>query len=391
MGSISSFPFLCLANAAMCRWAMEKADGVSYRLTNKKTTTHGRLAPLRVNGDDCVFRGKKDLLVSFWEQITAFGGLETSVGKTYYSRDFCVINSVLYDFSCSGQIGIPMDVRLKLGLRPRVWKWTERKYVNLGLLYGLQRSTTIESTIGIESLGVIHRALHKSCPTEVWEKVAKTFVYRHGNLLRSRKLPWFVPEWAGGLGLVPLPNRGITLEDQLAVSAIKHDWHNLEYRPHPVSLAADWKMHKHVMRRLGQNGLTDVGHRYVTPSGSSERFNMIDNYAKIYKYATIETLFTHELGALYMKVGKKEQDRTESCLRHNEKVWARALERASKLVDLKPTPMSEMTAFKVDECLPYVLDTQAISSEKTNLWSSEIRANNLMWRELYKVPGENLV
>lgn len=391
MGSISSFPFLCLANAAMCRWAMEKADGVTYRLSDKPTTVKGRIAPLRVNGDDCVFRGKKDLLVDFWEKITAFGGLETSIGKTYYSRDFCVINSVLYDFSGSGQHGISDDVRLKLGLKPRVWKWTERKYVNLGLLYGLQRSTTKESTVGIESLGTIHRALHLSCPTKVWEHTSKTFLYLHGNLLNSYKLPWFIPEWAGGVGLVTTTSRGVSLRDQLCVSAIKHDWHKAEYRPRPVSLAAEWRMHRHVMERLDKNGVGEVDFKFITPNGSCERYNIENNYAKVYKYATIETLFTHTREQLYMKVGVAEQKRVAACISHNENVWARAIKRSMKIVDLKPTPTSEMMAFPMDTLQPYVIDTQANSSAKTNLWSSDIRTNNIKWRELYRVPGENLV
>jgi hypothetical protein len=89
MGSVTSFPVLCIANAAMCRWAMEVASGRTYHLDSR--------IPLRVNGDDCVFRGPQDLLPLFWEEITKYGGLESSVGKTYYSRKFAVINSVLYD------------------------------------------------------------------------------------------------------------------------------------------------------------------------------------------------------------------------------------------------------------------------------------------------------
>jgi len=65
MGSIISFIFLCLANGAMCRYAMELSDFVNYSLTGK--TKYGYVsAHLLINGDDCVFRG-------IWGNVSRFG------------------------------------------------------------------------------------------------------------------------------------------------------------------------------------------------------------------------------------------------------------------------------------------------------------------------------
>jgi len=139
MGSVTSFPILCIANAAMCRWAIEQSDGARYRVTDRPSTiSRGRLCPLRVNGDDCVFWGDKARVINIWEQITAFGGLETSVGKTYYSSKFAVINSVLYDY-IPGTIPV-IDPTCKYLFTYQLGRWRERRYVNLGLVFGMKRS-----------------------------------------------------------------------------------------------------------------------------------------------------------------------------------------------------------------------------------------------------------
>jgi len=123
MGSIVSFPILCIANAALCRMALEGAslvkrkEKVVYRLTRKGT---GSLAPLMVNGDDCLLKGPKGTLRNCWESICGFAGLESSVGKTYFSDSFCTINSTIFK-------------------RTPENRWVESKYVNMGLMMGRKR------------------------------------------------------------------------------------------------------------------------------------------------------------------------------------------------------------------------------------------------------------
>jgi hypothetical protein len=83
MGSVISFPILCIANATMSRWALELAYGRRIPLVG---------CNLLINGDDVAIRGKKSTY-SFWKAITAYGGLEESIGKTFRSRQFVNINS----------------------------------------------------------------------------------------------------------------------------------------------------------------------------------------------------------------------------------------------------------------------------------------------------------
>ncbi len=115
MGSIVSFPILNIANAALCRLSLEESDHKrrKFRLTNQAYPKSGKIAPLRVNGDDCLLRGHKTRLRVSWEENTAFAGLSSSIGKTYFSPIFCTINSKIYEFDVT------------------TGKWVEQKYVNL--------------------------------------------------------------------------------------------------------------------------------------------------------------------------------------------------------------------------------------------------------------------
>lgn len=185
MGSIVSFPVLCIANAALCRWSCEVEKQRLIPLANLR---------MLINGDDVVFpttlRGHK-----LWERITAFAGLETSLGKTFLSKEFAQINSVNFIHS-----SLPVQVD---GVRPI--HFTETQYVNLGLLFGLKRSG---EKVGLDSvadseltLGTRCRALIGSCPVNLREQVMSQFLKHHAKVLANCGVPWFVPEHLGGVGL----------------------------------------------------------------------------------------------------------------------------------------------------------------------------------------------
>nr|UQB76040.1 RNA-dependent RNA polymerase [Flumine narna-like virus 15] len=405
MGSITSFPFLCLANAAMCRWAMEEAGGRPLRLTNQRTTCAGRLAPLRVNGDDCVFRGRERFLVPLWEEITAFGGLATSVGKTYYSRKFAVINSVLYDFKKKETSD---DWDDDLPFSTRTFRWVERRYVNLGLLTGQKRSTSDKKGNAKEdfsNLGVLHRELFRTCPEDIWKNVSNQFLYQHGNLLKHIQIPWFVPEWAGGVGL-HASKEDVSEHDLKCISIIKRNWHDQLRRPMPISQHADWKMHKLVQSRLSKLNLGDVERKFVAGSGDLEFFETESNYSQMYKFMTIETLFRCQKDELYMtlqgehhfalskildrdpKLKKAyESDKitlggivclypskfmssSERVLRHNTRVWQIASDLLVRGVypDLIPTSFEELEATVMKENLPVLIDAQITHTRTIDLF-----------------------
>jgi len=127
MGSIVSFPVLCIANAAICLGAREASVGRQLTL---------RTAGIAVNGDDCVFRvtahGKQA-----WEQIAAEHGMEPSIGKCFFSREFLNMNSAQF------------LVRMVQGPSEELKDSVTGRYglvavpqINLGLVAGLGRSTS---------------------------------------------------------------------------------------------------------------------------------------------------------------------------------------------------------------------------------------------------------
>jgi hypothetical protein len=86
MGSPLSFPFLCLINAAIFRYAYEQYYGVRVRLDD---------LPLLINGDDIIFRAVEDFY-PFWREQIQRVGYKPSIGKNFVSRSFANINSAYY-------------------------------------------------------------------------------------------------------------------------------------------------------------------------------------------------------------------------------------------------------------------------------------------------------
>jgi hypothetical protein len=82
MGSILSFIVLCIANAAIISLSVNPAG---YNPDTK----------ILVNGDDGLFLGGKREY-ELWHSLSSHVGLTPSVGKTYHSDEFCVINSQLF-------------------------------------------------------------------------------------------------------------------------------------------------------------------------------------------------------------------------------------------------------------------------------------------------------
>jgi len=243
MGSIISFPFLCIANAALCRWAMEIADGKQYRLQDVASyNSHVPLAPLRINGDDCVFSGDEFNIRHCWETIGNFLGLSSSIGKTYFSKEFCVINSVLYDFK-----------RYDSMFLGKTGYFVERPYINLGLLFGQAKTNFGNSDKQVWHLGALHRDLLGSCPSqpEIRERVhnqfminVKPILQKMEEVLGDYKMQYFWPEWLGGLGLDPSYHKYSFFDRATMHAQRKLISLDASLRPLKGGDFIEWKMHQ---------------------------------------------------------------------------------------------------------------------------------------------------
>lgn len=217
MGSIVSFPILCLANAALCSLSIQK---------DRARRGHTRLPfwklPMRINGDDCLLLGTGPRFKETWLKYGAAIGLESSIGKTYFSNRIATLNSLC--FYREGQ------------------KWTDTKVVNLGLLYGYKRSSETLASPGIDALGTLSTELLEPFAPEDKRYVYlhKRFLEIHQRALKSTTLSWFAPRWSGGLGI---PGQ-ISETDRKIVSAIKY---NFADKVVSMGDAAKWFTHRHIL------------------------------------------------------------------------------------------------------------------------------------------------
>nr|UQB76058.1 RNA-dependent RNA polymerase [Flumine narna-like virus 6] len=313
MGSITSFPFLCLANAAMCRWALELSNNKTYRLRDKpiRGQYNIKIAPLIVNGDDCTMKGDRNSIKGLWTKITKFGGLESSIGKTLFSlphRPVAVINSQTFDYNILTK------------------EWNERKCVNIGLLFGKQRSTVgggEDRKIPYEALGALHRELHRTCPEDIWPDVSKRFIYYNRETLSEfPNIPWDCPEYLGGPGLIPV-QKEMSYKDRAVLSYIIRSQNSSikSYKIEKCRTIAEWKLHKIVQAKLDKIGVQESYFRSIREDDGISRseyndcfpFESIysyktepnvqsveDNYSKLYKNLVVETLFTTPYKEVYV-------------------------------------------------------------------------------------------
>jgi hypothetical protein len=201
MGSVISFIVLCIVNAAAIR--------KSYELLTKSESSLGGI-PACVNGDDGAVKAPAEFL-PIWKDVASLCGLEPSVGKVYTHESYLNINSTSF---------LEKEGRL-----------THVPYVNMGLVMGMTRSggeshSTEDISDSVDrfgSLGARHHKLVESCPASLRLKAHELFIRKHWTLLKSVRLPWYVSESLGGVGLKPFREWQFKSDDVDDVS-----WHYYE-------------------------------------------------------------------------------------------------------------------------------------------------------------------
>jgi hypothetical protein len=355
MGSVTSFPILCIANAALCRLALELSNKKVYRV--REPIIKGEptsIAPLLINGDDCTLKGDRSTLRQYWEKITAFGGLSTSVGKTLYSlpeKPIVVLNSTTYD-----------------------WKnqsWRERKYINMGLMLCKKRSGTSKSdSFGYEQIGEIHHELYGTVPKKLWPMVSKRFIEINGHILKQcPNIPWNAPKYLGGPGLVPKDYSEMDL--RISSFLIKNKDSKKRYQIKSYKVDPEWIIHEIVQKQLDSyqldstfrecrrkiNTNTSTSYQDLIKKDKYEWTNCEDSFNRLYKYMTINTLFTHDDSDIFSHGGKFGSHRldliNESIRRRNDASWANARE-DMYLQPLKVRSVDEILHQKKDFFLPTI-------------------------------------
>jgi len=255
MGSIDSFPFLCLANAAGCRFAKEVADNKTYKIVDHYVKGHTK-CPLLINGDDCSFTGRTqesadetDFLPIFevWESIMSFLGLSSSVGKTFRSKEFVTMNSEMYEYSERLLTREEFEA-LENPSREQLYKISYKliKYVNMGLVYG-QAKDGIRGK-GTNRIGPLHKDLKDTCPPELYSRASEVFFQENFAAINLYKIPKFIPEWLGGLGLQPWKKSQISEAQLVVAGIIRANINNSEikefFKPKKLMEPREWLLHQ---------------------------------------------------------------------------------------------------------------------------------------------------
>jgi hypothetical protein len=210
MGSPISFPILCIYNAALSRFAIELRMGRRLDLDEM---------PMLVNGDDLLLQTDEKGF-HYWKEVTRFGGLRCSIGKTYLSRRALTLNSELWFPKLKNHKVVPskelegtiywtaeaqkipqmglVTGSIKGGLKHNGWRSMELPFEVLNS----EESLSSFNTRG--GLSQRWEDFLESCPSK---DLAWDWMWEH-NFDNIRDAPRgtaaCLPVWLGGLG-VPLP------------------------------------------------------------------------------------------------------------------------------------------------------------------------------------------
>lgn len=185
MGSVLSFPVLCLANLGLYLTVR--------RRTREWAPFKNLLGSVLINGDDMLYIGSKDE----WDLHTILGkriGLEMSPGKAYFHQRYANVNSTSIDLDLRSEKSDPWEI----------------KFLNVGLLNGQHK---VLGKVGSEDddeikhpfSAVIDEVVRGSLPGKQGE-VFKLYCSMHNVELSKecRGANLFIPKVLGGMGVSPI-------------------------------------------------------------------------------------------------------------------------------------------------------------------------------------------
>jgi hypothetical protein len=178
MGSVLSFPILCLANLITYWSALEERTGLQINPLE---------LPVLVNGDDILFRAD-DHLVEIWEEKIGQCGYKLSLGKNYVHPSVLMVNSEMYQYSVS-QSGSP--------------HFRHIPFFNVGLLTGQSKLSGRTETREMPLPDVWNEVVQGACNEQ---RALKRFIhYMKEDVTKWTKsgdYNLFLPVWRGGLGFI---------------------------------------------------------------------------------------------------------------------------------------------------------------------------------------------
>lgn len=188
MGSILSFIWLCISNFSLIWLTKEKELDEDIEFEDLKVL---------INGDDCLFTCKENGKTA-WEYYGNVMGLRPSIGKVFFTNEFCTLNSRMFTMG-------PLNT------------WGEIQYIASSLLSGKEKSVRLGTEKFIDPLSKLNDIgqrnywLMHACPTHMRYEVQSMFIKNNEALLKNQLLygiDWFMPFWSGGLGMCDVMENG---------------------------------------------------------------------------------------------------------------------------------------------------------------------------------------
>jgi hypothetical protein len=250
---------------------------------------------------------------NYWSRVTAFVGLVPSVGKCFFNRSFINMNSTNF-IRLSKDEAIPTTfVRVVNGLETSVVRNIQFqliKYVNMGLVKGIARSSSKSNSDADElhlSLGQSYREMLEFSPPSLHSSLHYKFLEYNKSKLKKFHVPWYIPEWLGGLGLVGFktPSKlDLRCANKILMSQKTPELFMLANTPL-------FKVHKLVMDRFPA--------RVIKHTVEDET----NNFSRLYSSLCIETLFRHQLSEIFDP--ETNNSAVMRKLRANERLWSSIL------------------------------------------------------------------
>jgi hypothetical protein len=303
MGSITSFPVLCIINAAMCRWALE--------ITNNKPMQL-KQCPLMINGDDNAIKADRSI-IEIWRGTTQIVGFQESLGKTFFSRNFVEMNSTTFIYEPEGTDTLrENDDGTKFVTQQHYF---QVPFVNFGLIYGMKRSSARTNLSGKEgnrrsegTIGARARELLNTCPINLQESSYRLFIKENKEALSLHNIPWFIPEWLGGLGLPCTEYFKPSELDMRVAHQILLNWK--DRRPKAIKPGVTWHIRDLTNKMIEPMNIPSVR----VKSGTGH-----ENLESIHGFLSVNLLLDSNVGV--SEIYYESEEDLKKTYRWNEKLW----------------------------------------------------------------------
>jgi len=252
MGSILSFPILCIINFAIC---LKSLQACGHDIHDYKKV------PIIINGDDGLVWTSHDFFPR-WANITKLCGMTPSVGKVYRSRDYFNINSRSFIMTPAITI-VP--------------------YINMAIVNDLRRSQNLNDRLDgpPKSFGTLCTELLDGSPDDLKVRVMGQFLWKNRLFLQRLSIPWFLPEHLLGLGFPSIGKYRLRSNDASFIPFIDN------YK-RPSLACTGWRCREYALNRFPRKFTTSYGENVL----SFDNICSILSVEALFRLKSIKDLYT---------------------------------------------------------------------------------------------------